>query len=237
MSDVLNYYGTGRRKTATARVYLRPGSGAVEVNGRDLEGYFPSDVLRMVVRQPLVLTETVEKFDIVGERRGRRLRRPGRRDPARHQPRPARVQRRAARAPQGGRLPDPRPAQEGTQEVRPRGRPQAVPVQQALRRGVVVEISMKELLEAGVHFGHQTRRWNPKMKPYIFGKRNGIYIIDLAKTLQACSARPPSSSSSWGARAGGCCSSAPSGRPRKRSPRRRAAAASSGSPTAGWAAR
>ncbi|MBP1642232.1 MAG: ribosomal protein [Acidobacteria bacterium] len=48
----------------------------------------------------------------------------------------------------------------------------------------MVEISMQELLEAGVHFGHQTRRWNPKMKPYIFGKRNGIYIIDLAKTLR-----------------------------------------------------
>ena len=48
----------------------------------------------------------------------------------------------------------------------------------------MVDISMKELLEAGVHFGHQTRRWNPKMKPYIFGKRNGIYIIDLAKTLR-----------------------------------------------------
>jgi small subunit ribosomal protein S2 len=43
---------------------------------------------------------------------------------------------------------------------------------------------MKELLEAGVHFGHQTRRWNPKMKPYIFGKRNGIHIVDLQKTLQ-----------------------------------------------------
>jgi small subunit ribosomal protein S2 len=43
---------------------------------------------------------------------------------------------------------------------------------------------MKELLEAGVHFGHQTRRWNPKMKPFIFGKRNGIHIVDLQKTLQ-----------------------------------------------------
>ena len=43
---------------------------------------------------------------------------------------------------------------------------------------------MKELLEAGVHFGHQTKRWNPKMKPYIFGARNGIYIIDLQKTLK-----------------------------------------------------
>ncbi|MCE7959407.1 MAG: 30S ribosomal protein S2, partial [Acidobacteria bacterium ACB2] len=46
------------------------------------------------------------------------------------------------------------------------------------------QITMKELLEAGVHFGHQTKRWNPKMKKYIFGKRNGIYIIDLQKTLK-----------------------------------------------------
>ncbi|MBN1276365.1 MAG: 30S ribosomal protein S2 [Deltaproteobacteria bacterium] len=45
-------------------------------------------------------------------------------------------------------------------------------------------ISMKELLESGVHFGHQTRRWNPKMKPYIFGARNGIHIIDLQKTVR-----------------------------------------------------
>ena len=45
-------------------------------------------------------------------------------------------------------------------------------------------ISMKQLLEAGVHFGHQTRRWNPKMKPYIFGARNGIHIIDLQKTVR-----------------------------------------------------
>ena len=43
-------------------------------------------------------------------------------------------------------------------------------------------VTMKELLEAGVHFGHQVRRWNPKMKEYIFGERNGIYIIDLQKT-------------------------------------------------------
>lgn len=48
----------------------------------------------------------------------------------------------------------------------------------------MVEITMKELLEAGVHFGHQTRRWNPKMKEYIFGERNGIHIIDLQKTLK-----------------------------------------------------
>ena len=45
-------------------------------------------------------------------------------------------------------------------------------------------VSMKQLLEAGVHFGHQTRRWNPKMAPYIFTERNGIYIIDLQKTIK-----------------------------------------------------
>jgi small subunit ribosomal protein S2 len=49
---------------------------------------------------------------------------------------------------------------------------------------LAVEITMKDLLEAGVHFGHQTRRWNPKMKEYIFGERNGIHIIDLQKTLK-----------------------------------------------------
>ena len=49
---------------------------------------------------------------------------------------------------------------------------------------MAVSINMKELLEAGVHFGHQTRRWNPKMKPYIFGARNGIHIIDLQKTVK-----------------------------------------------------
>lgn len=49
---------------------------------------------------------------------------------------------------------------------------------------MAVSITMKELLEAGVHFGHQTKRWNPKMKEYIFGERNGIYIIDLQKTLK-----------------------------------------------------
>ena len=46
------------------------------------------------------------------------------------------------------------------------------------------EITMKQLLEAGVHFGHQTTRWNPKMKKYIYGARNGIYIVDLQKTLK-----------------------------------------------------
>jgi small subunit ribosomal protein S9 len=58
-------YGTGRRKTASARVFLRPGTGAVQVNGRTLDDYFPNEVLKMVIKQPLLLTETAEKFDIV----------------------------------------------------------------------------------------------------------------------------------------------------------------------------
>ena len=58
---------------------------------------------------------------------------------------------------------------------------QALPASEAAAGNQV--ITMRELLEAGVHFGHQTRRWNPKMKPYIFQERNGIYIIDLSKTI------------------------------------------------------
>ena len=49
----------------------------------------------------------------------------------------------------------------------------------------MVSVTMKELLEAGVHFGHQTKRWNPKMKEFIFGQRNGIYIVDLQKTIKS----------------------------------------------------
>jgi small subunit ribosomal protein S9 len=58
-------YGTGRRKTASARVFLRPGTGTLQVNGRPLDDYFPNEVLKMVIKQPLLLTETAEKFDIV----------------------------------------------------------------------------------------------------------------------------------------------------------------------------
>src|SRR5262245_59403467 len=58
-----------------------------------------------------------------------------------------------------------------------------VPEAQTQQASPQAVISMRALLEAGVHFGHQTKRWNPKMKPYIFGARNGIYIIDLQKTV------------------------------------------------------
>ena len=60
----LQYYGTGRRKTAAARVFMRPGTGGLIINGREFEDFFPNPALRMIVRQPLLLTETTEKFDI-----------------------------------------------------------------------------------------------------------------------------------------------------------------------------
>jgi small subunit ribosomal protein S9 len=64
MADI-QYYGTGRRKTSTARVYLRPGSGEIKINSRDFNSYFPNEALQMIIRQPLRMTETAGKFDIL----------------------------------------------------------------------------------------------------------------------------------------------------------------------------
>jgi small subunit ribosomal protein S9 len=71
----VQYYGTGRRKTSTARVFLRPGSGAISINYRAFDAFFPTEALRTQIKQPLVLTETADKFDILATvsrvRRGR----------------------------------------------------------------------------------------------------------------------------------------------------------------------
>src|SRR6267142_5105688 len=63
METANEHYATGKRKNAIARVFLRPGAGKITINSRTFEDYFPTTVLRMVVRQPLVLTETADKFD------------------------------------------------------------------------------------------------------------------------------------------------------------------------------
>jgi len=63
-------YGTGRRKTATARVYMRPGNGAIRVNARSFDDYFRSDVQKMIIRQPLVMTELADKIDLTVRVRG-----------------------------------------------------------------------------------------------------------------------------------------------------------------------
>ena len=64
------FYGTGRRKTSTARVFLRPGTGAITINKQPLEKSFPTPILQLVIRQPLVLTETLEKFDVLATTAG-----------------------------------------------------------------------------------------------------------------------------------------------------------------------
>jgi len=64
------YYGTGRRKTSSARVFLRPGSGTISVNARPLEASFPTETLRLTIRQPLVVTETTERFDVLATTKG-----------------------------------------------------------------------------------------------------------------------------------------------------------------------
>jgi small subunit ribosomal protein S9 len=61
---VTQHYGTGRRKTSTARVFLRPGTGAITINERPIEASFPTETLRLVIRQPLVATEVGERFDV-----------------------------------------------------------------------------------------------------------------------------------------------------------------------------
>jgi small subunit ribosomal protein S9 len=62
---LVEYYGTGRRKTSTARVHLRQGAGSITVNNRPLDEYFGNEVLKMIIKQPLSLTETNDRFDIV----------------------------------------------------------------------------------------------------------------------------------------------------------------------------
>ncbi len=64
MADI-QYYGTGRRKTSTARVYLRPGNGKIVINRREFNEYFPNEALRMIIKQPLRLTDSSAKFDIL----------------------------------------------------------------------------------------------------------------------------------------------------------------------------
>jgi small subunit ribosomal protein S9 len=65
VAAAVQYYGTGRRKTSTARVFLRPGSGTLTINRRTFEAFFPTEALRTQIKTPLVLTETVDKFDIL----------------------------------------------------------------------------------------------------------------------------------------------------------------------------
>jgi len=169
----IEYYGTGRRKTSTARVFLRPGSGTITVNHREFDNFFPTDALRLQVRRPLLVTETGEKFDILATVAG------------------GGVNGQAGAV----RLGIARALVEFNNELRKQlknARSMGWPAHESASSSVNVKrkggalpgIAIKDLLEAGVHFGHQTKRWNPKMKEFIFGERNGIYILDLNKTVK-----------------------------------------------------
>ncbi len=106
-----------------------------------------------------------------------------------------------------------RPCPEPTSKELASGPPSPRGGSQHTREQTVAQVGIAELLEAGVHFGHQTRRWNPKMRRFIHGERNGIYIIDLLKTVVAARAGPASSSTRSPTAAGRSCSSAPRSRP------------------------
>jgi small subunit ribosomal protein S2 len=96
-------------------------------------------------------------------------------------------------------------------------------------------VTMQQLIEAGAHFGHQTHRWNPRMKPYIFGARNGVHILDLSQTVPLFARALDFVAPPWRP-AARCCSSAPSARRRKPIAEGARKSASISSTTAGWAA-
>jgi small subunit ribosomal protein S9 len=64
MASVIQYYGTGRRKTSVARVFLRPGKGSIKINDRNFDEYFPNKMIKMIIKQPLSVTDTLDRFDI-----------------------------------------------------------------------------------------------------------------------------------------------------------------------------
>ena len=132
MANAARYYGTGRRKSSIARVYLVPGTGNVTINKRSIDEYFGLETLKVIVRQPLTATDTVDKFDVLVNVKRRRLHRSGGRNPPRH--------RESAsgsgcgfqtRSEESG-LSDPRSSHEGEKEIRPQGCPSRSAVQQAL---------------------------------------------------------------------------------------------------------
>ena len=128
------FYGTGRRKTSTARIYLRPGSGTITVNRRTFEQFFPTEALRTQIRQPLVVTERGDRYDVLAIVNGGGV--AGQAGAVRLGIARALVAADAESAScvEDEWLPDPRCASEGTQEVRPGRSAQALPVQQALER-------------------------------------------------------------------------------------------------------
>jgi hypothetical protein len=147
-------YGTGRRKSSVARVHLIPGgTGVITVNGRSIDEYFGLETLKLIVRQPLVSHRHRGQGRCGSHRHRRRRIRPGRRHPPRHCQSSAGCGRSLPSRSEVRRFPDPRPQNEGTQEVRPQGRPPRAPVQQALIRRAPVQQALISLFTAPAFAG------------------------------------------------------------------------------------
>ena len=160
------FYGTGRRKSSVARVRILPGTGAITINGRDIDDYFGLETLKLIVRQPLEATETLGKFDLIVKRWRRRRVGSGRRHPPRPVPRPAAGQRRIPSHPQGGGLPHPRPPHEGKKEVRPQGSPPCAPVLQEITCAGTARI--RPWHTEGFHHLCFLRERGAKQHPFLF---------------------------------------------------------------------
>ena len=127
-------YATGRRKDAVARVWLKPGSGKIVINGREQEVYFARPTLRLIINQPFDVADRKGQYDVDRDRQGRRPLGPGRRGPHGICPGADPLRAGAAHHGQARRLPDPRSARRRAQEVRPRQGPPQLPVLEALNR-------------------------------------------------------------------------------------------------------
>ena len=163
----------GRRKAAVARVFVSEGTGKITINKRELEKYFPSSILQFIVKQPLAKLNVAEQYDIKINLDGGGFK----------------GQSEAARLAISRALIKINPEDkavlraEGFVTRDPRAVERKKPGRKRFKKKTMSRVNFDQLLEAGVHFGHLKRKWNPAMAPYIFMERNGIHIIDLYKTV------------------------------------------------------
>ena len=127
-------YATGKRKDAVARVWVKPGSGKILVNEKDYTEYFGRPVLRMIIQQPIMLTDRNGQFDVHGDRLRRRPFRPGRRAPPWHLEGPHLLRAGAAHRPEAERISDARRARRRAQEIREEEGAAQLPVLEAIER-------------------------------------------------------------------------------------------------------
>ena len=146
MAEVI-YYGTGRRKSSVARVRLVPGEGKVTINGRDMEEYFGLKTLELIVRQPLNLTETVDKYDVIANVAGGGVTGQAAQSATASR---ALMEMRAPSGPQEGWLRYARPARERAPQVRPSESPQGFPGSRSANHSLYTNIQIHRSLAGGI---------------------------------------------------------------------------------------